>query len=198
MTSIDNIETIGSIAPAAGSLIVLVADAETFNVEERELHPVIQKTIVAWPENWQRGDRRDIGVVKHDQGEALVFALRGWNMMAGVYRLGGKIMIVDPGLDFWITGGGLPQPARGHDMATEFLSTLMAAPNSSESLGELYISSGWLLVADAWQACNRRQALRISTPPGSYRISRHRLNCSWDSAVNEAKGIQLAVLSPTL
>jgi hypothetical protein len=154
MTSTTKIEIIGKIAPVAGSLIVLAADAGTFDADEEELLPAIKKTIGGWPENWAKGDRRDINLVKLSRAEAFVFALRGWNMMADVCRLGEKIMIVDPGLDFWTTGGSAPQPTRGHEMATAFSSALMATPNSGENLGNLHVSSGKLLVTDAWRACD--------------------------------------------
>jgi hypothetical protein len=195
-----SIELLGRIAPVAGSLVALVADAEQAerwgewgDDAKEHLHPRIKEIIRSWarPES-PRSTLGDVGGV-----HALVFGVDGWNMMAGLYRRGRDLVLVDPDGRFWEDGGAEPDEAKGPAFHEAFLAALTSElPGERELVGQITIASGSLLVADAWQAEDDEQRLTVSVAPGLYKVERCRVDCPWDEAVNTRMGMQCAVLCP--
>lgn len=195
------VEEVGELAPVAGSLTVLACDAAAAaslpggDDGESLLHAHIKAVIGAWQERRAQGDCRDASIAALAGVPLALFSLQGWNMMAGVYRIPAGVVIVDPHLDFWEQGGSQPDESRGDEFADAFRQALrQPLPEPYETLGQLEIPSGRLLLADSWQALEEEGRVVLAVDPGVYALARQRLVCPWDPVVNDKMGIQAASL----
>ena len=191
------VEHLRRLAPVAGTLSILACDAvetrrwqEGDTEPEERVHRGLREVFKAAP--WITNDAAecDLGGVS-----VLLFALCGWNMMAGVYRRQQDLLVVDPDGPFWREGGGEPNEEQGVVYLESFLDALdRPLPTERRLCGSIRINSGELLLADAWQAMDEEACLTLRVSAGDYVIERFRIDCPWDDAVNELMGIQVAVI----
>jgi hypothetical protein len=123
----------------------------------------------------------------------LVFALRGFNRIAGLLRRAPDLLLVDPDGPFFRDGGSESDRARGEGLELAFLGALAGAlPEIRATLGRIGAPSGKLLVVDAWQCAEARARLTVDCEPGDYLVERFAMQCAWDPGVR--MGVQAALI----